>query len=442
MSAKVDVVYFIEHAARELDVACAVKSLLARQDIRVEICSIVAGLDESLSRWKPNVVTIPYGTSVKDWNLEAIVSKWGNSRYLNLSFEQVLGKTQKSFKAPKDRFSRNYQVYTAWGNFFEDYLHEYDVPSKNITVIGNPALTLYTLPYRNYYGQARAELAELFGLSPERRWVFVPENYGWAFFKDNNVRDRIRRGFDPETAFRYRDFALDSLKDAAIWWREAAKLDGIELIVRPRPAIPTENFQAAVLEYAGEIPDHLHIIKHGTVRAWTLASDLVFSSYSTTLLDAALAEKPVYMLTPYPIPDFLYAEWYDFTDKVSSFDEFAAVIQADSLNANWESLQTWVRLQMMSQGDAISNLANLIRSLVQGELPVSPPLEITSDLQKPNLDRTWRKFRKKGWNIWQSVLSFVGRKSTELDWSGHEKDDFSVSYTDDCVSRWSEVLKG
>jgi len=440
MPAKVDVVYFIEHAARELDVACVVKSLLARQDIRVEICSIVAGLDESLSHWQPNVVAIPYGTSVKDWNLERVVSRWGSARFINLSFEQVLGKTQKSFKAPKDVFAREYMMYTAWGEFFVEYLQEHAIPLEHISVVGNPALALYTLPYRNYYGQARDELAQLFGLSLDRRWIFVPENYGWGFFKDNNVRDRIRRGFDPEDAFRYRDFARSSLQEVANWWHKAAKLDGIELIVRPRPAIPTENFRAAMLEFAGEIPEHMHIIKHGTVREWTLASDLVFSSFSTTLLDAALAEKPVYMLTPFPIPDFLFAEWYDLTAKVSSFDEFAAVIHADPLDANWESLQTWVRRQMMSQGDAISNLANMIHSLVQDELPISAPLEISSDLQKPNLDRTWRKFRKWGWNIWQSSLSFAGRKDTELDWSGHENDAFSISDTDVLVARWTDIL--
>ena len=108
MPEKVDVVYFIEHAARELDVACAVKTILAQQDVRMEICSIVAGLDETLSRWHPQVVTIPYGTSVKDWNLEQVVSTWGEAGYINLSFEQVLGKTQKAFKAPKDRFARQY----------------------------------------------------------------------------------------------------------------------------------------------------------------------------------------------------------------------------------------------------------------------------------------------------------------------------------------------
>ena len=98
MATNIDVLYFIEHAARELDVACAVKSLMTQQGINLEIRSIITGLDETLSLWNPSVVAIPYGTSVKDWNLEKIVSKWGDARYINLSFEQVLGKTQKSFK--------------------------------------------------------------------------------------------------------------------------------------------------------------------------------------------------------------------------------------------------------------------------------------------------------------------------------------------------------
>ena len=111
MATKIDVLYFIEHAARELDVACAVKSLLARHGIKMEIHSIISGLDETLSLWNPGVVAIPYGTSIKDWNLEKIVSKWGDARYINLSFEQVLGKTQKSFKAPKDPFSTRIYIH-------------------------------------------------------------------------------------------------------------------------------------------------------------------------------------------------------------------------------------------------------------------------------------------------------------------------------------------
>jgi hypothetical protein len=43
-------------------------------------------MDETLPRWQPEVVAIPYGTSVKDWNLERVVSTWEEARYIHLSF--------------------------------------------------------------------------------------------------------------------------------------------------------------------------------------------------------------------------------------------------------------------------------------------------------------------------------------------------------------------
>jgi surface carbohydrate biosynthesis protein len=441
MPKNVDIVYFVEHAARELDVACAVKYLLAeRHSIQVEICSIVTGLEESLARWQPKVVAIPYGASVKATNLEKIITCWGDARYVNLSFEQVLGKTQKSFKAPKDQFARQHLFYTAWGNFFVDFLVENDVPVDNISVVGNPALALYTLPYRDYYGQARRELARRFDLDVRRRWVLVPENYGWAFFKDHMVRDRIRRGFNPQEAFQYRDFALASLQEAATWWRDGAKLDGIELIVRPRPAIPEENFRDTVREFAGEIPAHLHLIKYGTVREWILASDIVLSSYSTTLLDAAVAGKPVYMLTPYAMPDFLYAEWYDVTAKVSSFDQFATVVQADPMERNWIKLQDWARGQMMSEGDAIENLTSVLHKITAGESPIQPPIFISNELKKPSFDQLQRKLRHIGWNFWQFILSAVGSQSAEQAWDSHEKDSISAEDMKRRIQQWARVL--
>ena len=437
----IDVIYFIEHIARELDVACAVKFLLAKQGIQVEICSLVNHLDDTLSRWRPRLVAIPYGTSVKDTNLEPIIAHWGSARYINLSYEQVLGKTQKSFKAPKDQFARRHLLYTAWGDFFARYLETYGVPPGHIVVTGNPALALYTNPYREYYGQARTTLATRFHLDISRQWVFVPENYGWAFFKDHQVRDRIRRGFPPEDAFRYRDFALNSLKAASIWWRDAARLDGVELIVRPRPATPEAHFRGTVTEFAGEIPPHLHIIKYGSVREWILASDKVFSSYSTTLLDAALADKPVYMLTPSPIPDFLHAEWYDLTQKVATFDAFAASIQSLPDRANWEPLQAWVINQMMSRGDAIANLARLIAITLGEESPVAPPLEVSDALHRFSLDRVWRKFRKVAWNFGQLILTPPHWASPKENWSPHEQDQIEPQDIDRRLARWEQILR-
>lgn len=438
---EIDVLYFIEHTARELDTACAVKHLLQRDyGLDCQVASITDGLTQRTSAWEPRVITLPFCVQISDLGLDKIISRWPQARYINLAFEQVLGKTQKDFKAPKDAFTRQYVLHHAWGDFYAEYLQAYGVAPELTVVNGNPSLALYCPPYRAYYEQDREQFAARYGLDPHKRWVFIPENYGWAFFRDHMLRDRIRRGFNAEDAYRYRDFARDSLRDSARWWREAGEQGQVEVIVRPRPAIPQESFAQAVRDLAGEIPAGLHIIKDGTVREWILASDIVLSSYSTTLLEAAIAQKPVYMMTPHPIPDFLYNEWYDLTTQLSTQQAFLDAIYAEPVGRNWEALEGWVRTLMMSRGDAIANLASLLDGVSRGRQAPPPPLEIAERLRRPNYDRIKRRLRRFGWNLMQDTAAALGFK-TDRDWTAHEQDSLPASEVDRRVARWAEILK-
>ncbi|MEA3352073.1 MAG: hypothetical protein U9Q82_15820 [Chloroflexota bacterium] len=440
MIKSVDILYFIEHTARELDIACAVKYLAQNKyNLRVEICSIAVGLGDTLARYQPEVVALPYCVSVHDLGLAQIVSHWPRARYINLSFEQLLGKTQKKFKAPRDDFSRQYVFHHAWGEFFAQYLQANHVTRSQIAVNGNPSYMLYRCPYKAYY-QPRKELAQQYGLDPEKRWVFIPENYGWAFFEDHMLRDRIRRGFDPDDAYRYRDFARDSLRAAAGWWRDASKLDSIELIVRPRPAIPREQFIETVRAMAGDVPKTLHFIKQGTVREWILASDMIFSSYSTTLLEAAVAQKPLSMLMPFPFPDFLYAPWYDVAAKVETGDAFFDVLTQPQLESNWQPLENWVIDNMMSNGDAIANLADLFASVIAGDISVPQPVSVGRDLTNFSWGQVKRSLRKTSWNLYQSGLSALGIKTRDQVWNPHERDIISPDDVESRVARWAKVL--
>lgn len=437
----VDLVYFVEHAARELDIACAVKYLLERDyGLSCEVASIVGDLPSYTARVRPKVVAIPYCVSVKDAGLEPLVAAWPDAPFVNLAFEQVLGKTQQGFKAPKDRFARNFVHHHAWGDFFAEYLQANGVPAENITVNGNPSLALYCPPYRAYFEIGREVFASRFGLDPEKRWIFIPENYGWAFFRDHMLRDRIRRGFNPEDAYRYRDFARDSLRESAHWWRKAGEEGRVEVIVRPRPAIPAQSFAQAIRDLSGELPPHLHVIKDGTVREWILASDIVLSSYSTTLLEAAVAAKPVYMLSPYPMPDFLYNEWYDLTAQLSTQEDFLQAMYSQPAEANWGPLEAWVRRQMMSRGDAIANLTALLGSVFQGETAVPRPAQVSAEVKRLTFDKLKRKVRKAGWNLLQDTAAALGIQTADRNWNPHEHDSFSPEEINRRVEAWARIL--
>ncbi|MBC8508590.1 MAG: hypothetical protein ISR58_03370 [Anaerolineales bacterium] len=438
---KVDLVYFVEHVARELDIACAVKAILEKNtDISVKIASITHGLKDVFDAYQPKVVALPYCVAVHEAGLDKIVARWSGAKFINLAYEQVLGKAQKNLNSPKDDFAREYVMHHAWGDFFAQYLQDNNVPETHIAVNGNPSYALYREPYKEYYGNQRRRLAEQFGLDSEKRWIFVPENYGWAFFRDHMVRARIRRGFDPEHAYQYRDFARKSLQTSAQWWRDAIQVESVELIVRPRPAIPAESFVETVREMAGDALKKVHFIKHGTVREWILASDLVISNFSTTLLEAAVARKPVYMMVPYPFPEFLFAEWYEIVEKIETGNAFNAVIAQNEVPDNWKDLEEWAINQMISRGDAISGLAEILASLVCGQINVPPPVEIAHQLERMTPARVVRLARKHGWNLIQSSLSALGIKTQDQGWTAHESDLVTDEVVEQRVRRWKEIL--
>ncbi len=437
----IDVVYFVEHVARELDIACAVRHRFQqRTGGTMEILGIGGDLAAALKRYHPRAVALPFCTSIDDFGVADVVRAWPEARYLNLSFEQVLGKTQKRAKAPRDHFARHRVLHLAWGEFFARFLEDAGVPREHIVVNGNPTYALYQPPYQAYYGDPRRELAQRYGLDPEKRWAFIPENYGWAFFSDRLVRDRIRRGFDPDDAYRYRDFARRSLKEAARWWVEATAVPQVEVVVRPRPAIPRELFVRTMEESVGNIPDMLHIIKEGSVREWLFASDVVFSSYSTTLLEAAITRKPLYMLAPHPFPDFLYAEWYPLAETVESGDAFVDVLTRPRLENNWQPLEAWVRRNMMSNGDAIANLAALLAKMVDGRQGAPPPLDVAAAIRQTPVQEVAFRARKMGWGALYWASKAVGGELFKKHWMAHEDDRLSPVEIQRRTARWAEIL--
>ena len=438
---KVDLVYFVEHVARELDIACAVKAILViNTDVSVKIASITHGLENLLDAYQPNVVALPYCVALHEAGLDAIVRRWPKAKYINLAYEQVLGKAQKDLNSPKDEFARKHVVQHAWGDFFAQYLQDHHVPESHIVVNGNPSYSLYREPYKAFYENQRLELANKFGLDPHKRWVFIPENYGWAFFHDHMVRARIRRGFDPEQAYQYRDFARMALRASAQWWLSASDMDSIELIIRPRPAIPMKHFVETVCEMAKNDLEQVHFIKYGTVREWILASDVVISNFSTTLLEAAIAQKPVYMQIPIPFPEFLGAEWYPFVDELTTSESFKNAVSQRNLPDNWKALERWAINEMISRGDAISGLANMLISILNKEIYSPEAFDFGIRSNRFNLKLVKRTFRKHGWNLMQSSLAMLGIETQSQNWTLHEDDLVSTKAVDARVDRWVEIL--
>lgn len=359
MSKKIDIVYFYEFAVRELDVACAVKCIAREKyGLRIEILRWPREGLTHLVRSVPKVVVLPF--CYNSWNYYKLLMEWRRAIFFNLAWEQFFCSGNLKQKIPRDPFARGHVIHHAWSGTYVDFLLENGVPRGNIFLNGNPACALYMPPYRNYFdARTRAALGEAHGLDCKKRWIFFAENYNWAF------RENLVEYADPDNQEDIRQmvsYCRESLRKTILWCEEAARRGPIEIIIRPRHNMKSVNFRSFVSEVAPSLPPNIHIIQEGTVREWIMASDITVSSYSTTLIEAAVADKPAFMLEPMSMPASLHVKWHDLTPKIRTASEFHELCCQDGMETD-KSLKKWACDVMLSEGDCIVRLAQLLDEL-------------------------------------------------------------------------------
>lgn len=417
-----DVVIFVEHIARELDIAAAVALHLDRTHrLRAEVASTKFDLLENVSRiGSAKVAAFPWFYEDDDGPIRRVREHWPNVRLVNLAYEQVLQNINQAVKTPHGDLARTEVRHFAWGEFYKDLLVRYGVAPELVTVVGNPSYGLYRPPYSEFF-PGRAALAAKHGLDPNKRWLLVAENYGAAFYADDHLEVMVARGASREESYAFRDFASASLAKMAEWLRDACRED-LEIILRPRPYTPLERLRKRVVEAIGELPPGLKMIQDGSVREWVLASDAVCSSYSTTLIESAVAGKPIAMLTPLPLPEFVKHAWYDLVPQFSTSEAFGAWV-GDPGFGSAQGLEQWANETMLAHGDPIAGMADFLAHAAQGSAPAGIPLSMRPSLHARLLARVLKRAR--------------GRRPDKA----HEHDRFSQHDVQSRVERWRTILK-
>jgi surface carbohydrate biosynthesis protein len=374
---EVEIVYLYEHAGRELDVACAVTARLRRDyAIQTEIIHWPTGFPHAVTRIRPRAVILPFCYTERSY--DALLAYWRTARFFNLTWEQLFYMGNQNAKTPRGEFALKHVIHHAWSKSYEDFLLNNGIAKERIFLNGQPAYTLYDAPYRAYFC-SRAEMAERYHLDPSRRWIFFPENYNWAFYSERTIRRFIESGQSLADVDAMQEYCENSLIEVIQWLAAVARQDRFEVIVRPRPSTTLDEFRLVMEKILPVFPSHLHVIQQESVREWILASDLVFSSHSTSLIEAAVAGKPVFMLEPYDIPAALKVNWQELLLHVRTRSQFLEICHAKEHSPD-DRLAKWARATLMSHGDSILNLSDFIASFLHGkvEVPSVPSLEVAA----------------------------------------------------------------
>jgi surface carbohydrate biosynthesis protein len=375
LSSAVDVIYLFEHGARELDVACAVTSLLRARGVRTEVVQWPYGFHRVAHLPTPAVVLLPFCYTESSY--ATCLLEWREATYFNLSWEQLFYSGNSKAKSPRGNFARRHVLHHAWSDVYAEWLRERDVPPEHIVLNGQPAYALYDEPYQAYF-DSRPTLAARHALDEDKRWVFFPENYNWAFYSKESLRRFVAAGQDERQIREMKEYCDVSLREVLHWCADAARDGGMEIVIRPRPATPLADFRRHAEEVLGALPAGLRIIQDGTVREWIRASDTIVSSQSTSLIEGSIAGKPVFMLRPVPLPAALAVDWHRFVKTLGSKAEFERACSRGTASESGASLAAWARDRMMARGDSIRNLADHITALVRGNA-LRPPVVSRAD---------------------------------------------------------------
>ncbi len=380
----------------------------------------------------------PFFYAAEDAVLKDYVEGWPNTRFVNLAWEQLFYPSHQQIKAPRDRFARKQVTHLAWSRAFIAYLEEHGVLPRMTRLVGHGMYRLYGPPYSDYFS-VRGELAAEFGLDAGKPWIFVPENYRWAFFTDSKLKRLGRRGVEQAELFDMRDYCRRSMAELVRWCQALALAGEAEVIFRPRPATSVAELTDFVAETLGGEAPAFRILKDRSAREWVLASDMVTSSYSTVLIEAALAGKAIVRVAPEPTPAGLRYDWCDLAPEASDQAGFIdACRRADP--ASSDALRQWSEATFFPAGDPVERLVETIAEEVraayaQPEAPVTAAhgmilpawLGPVAALSSPTVRH--ELFEKR-------VPNYAFNRST------HEKDLFAASEVDRRTRRWRRLVLG
>jgi surface carbohydrate biosynthesis protein len=366
---EVDIVYLYEHAARELDVACAIAAVLRQRGLSVEILQWPTSFFAAVGKFRPKIVVLPFCYTERSFL--PLLQYWAEAIFFNMTWEQLFYGGNQLAKTPRGEFSTQHVIHHSWSQPYSELLRAQGIPEEHIFTNGHPAYAFYDAPYRHNF-MSRENLARRHGLDISKKWIFFPENYNWAFYTQASIERFIEAGQSPEDIEVMKQFCNMSLVKVLRWCSDVTERGDVELIVRPRPATHLDDFKAFADRVLDSYPPNLHFLQDESVRDWILAANLVVSSHSTSLIEAAVAGKPAIMLAPYSIPTVLHVEWHDLVPRIATREDFLDICHRQESGDVDHRLADWAKDTLMSHGDSIMNLADKLEDLSTGKIARPP----------------------------------------------------------------------
>lgn len=368
---KIDIVIFIEHKDRELQLSNYIKDKLEQENYSVIIASLIYHTHLILCQYEIKTIITPYIGFGKGSISDLFFKVHGlGINYININYEQFLFPFTGKFKIPKTVPAKKYQVNFAWGNHFKEYLTNSGASPENIYVTGRPySQIIKNLNTKN--DQIRLDLANEFNLNLNKKWVFIALTDGLAFLDDNKLNKIVEGGAEKEGMYFQVRHDRDSVTKLCEILSNLNKIDNhenFEFILRPHPSVASDKYLNIFSVNNLKIPQSLKIIKENSALNWLVASDVLITNYSTLIIDAYNINKKILVFN-HDFKKFDYLWWVKFANNV-----FYKLFELNQfLNEVDVKLNIEVNHHYIKNIDSIKESSKIISLLTKSNVKYSKP---------------------------------------------------------------------
>lgn len=320
---EIDFLIMYEHKVRELENMCLIKYELERRGYKVLIKHLED--KEALEAVKPIyhakvLLTMAcYRNATLEWHAKDFVS-----------FDKVIDMQWENIVYPKDEKAGVFKNYTgigrevvrvSWGEANRRRLLEAaHMDPKNIKLVGHVGMDFLRDALKGYY-RSKEDLFQEYGLPMDKKVLL----FASPFYADNLSEKYITEMCDRhEDDWRdYYDFMMKSERAILEWMERLCKeRDDILLIYRPHPG--------HIGKHMAEVEkrcDNFKVISELSVKQWIIASDIIYTGNSSTIVEAFFAGRMCHLLFPYEVTEGYEHHLIEKGKKITDYEAFRQTVE-------------------------------------------------------------------------------------------------------------------
>lgn len=315
------VLIIYERRNRELENAVLLKNWL---EAKGHTCTISHFYDVSnfvlfFFRKKYDVMIVPhfYGNA----SVYRGFSRFGHANYVfNLQYEQVLSKKWNEIGCHDPKGEAKKALHMCWGKETQNRLVSAGLDKNNLPIIPPLHFDLLRPEYRVSASDKKERLAKVFSLNYSNKWSLFISSFTYADISDDRLK--MNENVAGVKLDGLKNVFTDSRDIIVKWFEQALLADKKGLFIyRPHPdELNLEPLKKLANQYS-----NFRIVNALAVKEWIIASDAIYSWYSTSVVEAHFLNKPYAILRPLPIPDYIDSVLIQKADIITRCEDFLSL---------------------------------------------------------------------------------------------------------------------